>query len=171
MTKHPQAPTFIYGTAWKEDRTAQLVTLALRAGFRAFDTANQRKHYFEAAVGEALRDALAGGTISRSKLFLQTKFTYRDGQDHRLPYDPAARPAEQVTQSLASSLEHLHTHRVDSFLLHGPFSHLHWTDTDSEVWQAMLKEREAGRTRLIGVSNVGLRHLEELSAARTELPA
>jgi diketogulonate reductase-like aldo/keto reductase len=171
MARNPKAPTFIYGTAWKEDRTAQLVTLALRAGFRAFDTANQRKHYFEAAMGEALAEAVTSGTISRNELFLQTKFTYRDGQDHRLPYDPAARPAEQVAQSLTSSLEHLHTDHLESFLLHGPSSHLHWTETDSEVWAAMLRERERGRTRLLGVSNVSLRHLEQMEAAHKELPA
>src|SRR3954467_7962915 len=171
MARTPKAPTFIYGTAWKEDRTAQLVTLALRAGFRAFDTANQRKHYFEAAMGNALAEAVAGGTLVRDELFLQTKFTYRDGQDHRLPYDPAARPAEQVAQSLASSLEHLHTDHVDSFLLHGPSSHLQWTDTDSEVWEAMLKDREHGRTRLLGVSNVSLGHLEQLSSSHKESPA
>src|SRR5437763_16246922 len=146
MTKTPLVPSFIYGTAWKEDRTAQLVTLALRAGFRAFDTANQRKHYFEAAMGDALVEAISGGDISRGELFLQTKFTYRDGQDHRLPYDPAARPAEQVPQSLANSLEHLHTDHVESFLLHGPSSHLEWSGTDSEVWQAMIQEREQSRT-------------------------
>jgi diketogulonate reductase-like aldo/keto reductase len=39
-------PRFIYGTAWKEDRTESLVRLALENGFRAIDTANQRKHYF-----------------------------------------------------------------------------------------------------------------------------
>jgi len=44
-------PTFIYGTAWKEDRTAGLTELAIRAGFRAIDTANQRRHYFEVGVG------------------------------------------------------------------------------------------------------------------------
>ena len=48
-------PAVMYGTAWKEDRTAALTCLALEAGFRAIDTANQRKHYFEAGVGEALR--------------------------------------------------------------------------------------------------------------------
>lgn len=171
MTRAPHNPTFIYGTAWKEDRTAQLVTLALRAGLRAFDTANQRKHYFEAAMGDALAEAVTGGILSRNELFLQTKFTYREGQDHRLPYDPAARPAAQVAQSLASSLEHLRTDHVESFLLHGPSSHLQWTETDSEVWQAMLKEREHGRTRVIGVSNVSLLHLEQMEAAHKELPA
>jgi diketogulonate reductase-like aldo/keto reductase len=164
-------PDFIYGTAWKEDRTAQLVSLALRAGFRAFDTANQRKHYFEAAVGDALADAYRDGTIARSELFLQTKFTYRDGQDHRLPYDPKAPAAEQVAQSLASSLEHLHTDYVDSFLLHGPSSHLHWTETDSEVWDAMLKELKAGRALSIGVSNVSVDHLQEMTRRHKDLPA
>ena len=171
MADSPQAPTFIYGTAWKEDRTAQLVSLALRSGFRAFDTANQRKHYFEAALGDSLADAIAGGAISRNELFLQTKFTYRDGQDHRLPYDPAAPPAIQVAQSLANSLEHLHTDHVESFLLHGPSSHLEWSGTDSEVWQAMIQEREQGRTRVVGVSNVSIRHLEQMEAAHKELPA
>src|SRR4051812_19408910 len=171
MADSPQAPTFIYGTAWKEDRTAQLVSLALRSGFRAFDTANQRKHYFEAALGDSLADAIADGAISRNELFLQTKFTYRDGQDHRLPYDPAAPPAIQVAQSLASSLEHLHTDHVESFLLHGPSSHLEWSGTDSEAWQAMIKERDQGRTRLVGVSNVSIHHLEQMEAAHKELPA
>jgi diketogulonate reductase-like aldo/keto reductase len=164
-------PSFIYGTAWKEDRTAQLVSLALRAGFRAFDTANQRKHYFEAAVGDALAETYTEGNLTRGELFLQTKFTSRDGQDHRLPYDPAARPTLQVAQSLASSLEHLHTDHVDSFLLHGPSSHLHWRETDSEVWQAMIDEREQGRTRSVGVSNVSLSHLEEMAARKLELPS
>jgi diketogulonate reductase-like aldo/keto reductase len=83
-------PNFLYGTAWKEDRTAALTTLALRSGFRAIDTANQRRHYFEAGVGQGLADAYREGFVTRADLFLQTKFTYQAGQDHRLPYDPAA---------------------------------------------------------------------------------
>ncbi|MGB9492566.1 MAG: hypothetical protein WCA92_19040, partial [Terriglobales bacterium] len=39
----PRVPGFLYGTAWKEDRTASLVEAALRAGFRGIDTANQRR--------------------------------------------------------------------------------------------------------------------------------
>jgi diketogulonate reductase-like aldo/keto reductase len=152
------APSLIYGTAWKEERTAALTELALRAGFRAIDTANQRRHYFEAGVGQAL----AASKIPRAEVFLQTKFTYRAGQDHRLPYDPAAPLSTQVAQSLASSLEHLGTDYVDSFLLHGPASSQLWTSHDSEVWTAMRKERDAGRTRSIGVSNVTLRQLQQM---------
>jgi len=165
------APPFIYGTAWKEDRTAALVEMALRAGFRAIDTANQRKHYFEAGVGEGLASSYRAGIVSRQDLFLQTKFTYQRGQDHRLPYDPSASLAVQVSQSLASSLEHLGTDYVDSFVLHGPASGYGWTEADSEVWEAMRKERGAGHTRVLGVSNVSLQHLAEMDTAGLELPS
>jgi diketogulonate reductase-like aldo/keto reductase len=161
---------FFYGTAWKEGRTAGLVELALRNGFRAIDTANQRRHYFEAGVGEGLDAAYRAGLVTRADLFLQTKFTYARGQDHRLPYDPSASLATQVAQSLASSLEHLKTDYVDSFVLHGPASNYGWTEADSEVWDAMRKERDTGRARWLGVSNVALDHLEGMERLAAELP-
>jgi diketogulonate reductase-like aldo/keto reductase len=164
-------PTFLYGTAWKEDRTSTLVELALRAGFRAIDTANQRRHYFEAGVGEALAASYREGLVTRADLFLQTKFTYRPGQDHRLPYDPSAKFSVQVAQSMASSLEHLNTDYVDSYVLHGPASNYGWSEVDAEVWEAMKKERDAGRARLLGVSNVSLHHLEQMVAHHKEAPA
>jgi len=164
-------PDFLYGTAWKEERTPRLVELALRAGFRGIDTANQRRHYFEAGVGQGLGAAYRAGVVTRTDLFLQTKFTYRTGQDHRLPYDPAANLSVQVTQSMASSLEHLGTDYVDSYVLHGPSSNYDWSDADAEVWEAMRKERDAGRTRLLGVSNVSLRQLVRMAAAHSEVPA
>ncbi len=163
-------PTFLYGTAWKEDRTAALTELAIRCGFRAIDTANQRRHYFEAAVGEGLAASYRAGIVTRDDLFLQTKFTYRAGQDHRLPYDPDASLSKQVEQSLSSSLEHLGTDHVDSFVLHGPASSYGWSPADQEVWEAMLRERDSGRSRLLGVSNVGLHHLEQMAASGAELP-
>jgi diketogulonate reductase-like aldo/keto reductase len=165
-----QVPDFLYGTAWKEDRTPALTELALRMGFRGIDTANQRRHYFEAGVGQGLAAAYRAGVVTRAALFLQTKFTSQPGQDHRLPYDPSADLSTQVAQSLAGSLEHLGTDYVDSYVLHGPASGYGWTDDDSEVWAAMVKEREAARTRFIGVSNVSLGHLQEMAAAHAEAP-
>jgi diketogulonate reductase-like aldo/keto reductase len=140
-------------------------------GFRGIDTANQRRHYFEAGVGEGLSAAYRAGIVTRADLFLQTKFTYRGGQDHRLPYDPEADLSTQVAQSMASSLEHLGTDHVDSYVLHGPASGHGWTDDDTEVWAAMAKERDVRRTRLLGVSNVSLRHLEQMTASGAEPPA
>ncbi len=164
-------PDFLYGTAWKEERTAALTELAIRVGFRAIDTANQRKHYFEAGAGEGLAAAYRAGVVTRADLFLQTKFTYQEGQDDRLPYDPSANLSTQVAQSMASSLEHLGTDHVDSYVLHGPSSRYNWTEDDAEVWEAMVRERDAGRTRLLGVSNIRLGQLEQMAAIRAETPA
>lgn len=165
------APDFLYGTAWKEERTAALTEMALRAGFRGIDTANQRRHYFEEGVGHGLAHAYRAGIVTRGDLFLQTKFTYQPGQDHRLPYDPAAPLATQVAQSLASSLAHLGTDHVDSFVLHGPASGREWTGFDAEVWEAMARERAAGRTRLIGVSNITPHQLEQMTDHHGDVPA
>ena len=164
-------PDFLYGTAWKAERTAALVELAVRTGFRGIDTANQRRHYFEAGVGQGLAAVYRAGVVTRGDLFLQTKFTYRPGQDDRLPYDPAASLSIQIAQSMASSLEHLGTDYVDSYVLHGPSSGYGWANADAEVWEAMRKERDAGRTRLLGVSNISLRHLEQMAEVHSELPA
>ncbi len=164
-------PEFIYGTAWKEERTAGLTELALRMGFRGIDTANQRRHYFEAGVGQGLAAAYASGGVKRADLFLQTKFTYRPGQDQRLPYDPQASLSVQVAQSMASSLEHLGTDYLDSYVLHGPASGYGWSAADAEVWEAMTKERDARRARYLGVSNVSLRHLEQMVGSGIEAPA
>lgn len=159
-----QMPTMIYGTAWKEARTAELVAAALEAGFRGIDTANQRKHYHEAGVGEALTAMLDTGALLREDLFLQTKFTYEHGQDHRLPYDPEAPIADQVEQSFESSLEHLGVEHVDSLVLHGPWSRAGLSDQDREAWGAMEDLHQEGRARLIGISNVAASQLEALHA-------
>jgi diketogulonate reductase-like aldo/keto reductase len=153
-----EVPFFLYGTAWKEERTEALTRLALDAGFVGIDTANQRKHYFEAAVGAAL----TGGKRARGELFLQTKFTYRGGQDQRLPYDPAAPLEQQVAQSFESSLTHLGTDVIDSYLLHGPSSRSGITRDDWEVWRAMERLHASGRVKYLGVSNVSLSQLRAL---------
>jgi diketogulonate reductase-like aldo/keto reductase len=155
-------PRFLYGTAWKEDRTEPLTGLALRQGFRGIDTANQRRHYDEAAVGRAVTSATAGGTVDRAGLFLQTKFTFRRGQDHRLPYDPGAPVATQVAQSFESSLDHLGTGVIDSYLLHGPTQSAGLADADWEAWRAMETIHQSGRARLLGVSNVNAEQLKQL---------
>jgi diketogulonate reductase-like aldo/keto reductase len=155
-------PSFMYGTAWKEAETRRLVGLAIRVGFRAIDTANQRKHYFEAAVGEGLADAYASGLVHREELFLQTKFTYLRGQDERLPYDPRAPLSEQLAQSFESSLEHLGTDYLDSYVLHGPSSGRGLEDADWEVWKAMERLVIDERVRVLGISNVHVDQLREL---------
>jgi diketogulonate reductase-like aldo/keto reductase len=164
-------PRFLYGTAWKEERTEELAGLALGAGFRGIDTANQRRHYVEAGVGAAAAAAEQRGAVAREDLFLQTKFTSVGGQDHRLPYDPQADATTQVRQSFASSLQHLRTTYVDSYVLHGPSSARGLTGADWEVWKAMEELHRAQKARLIGISNVSLEQLVTLCEGSAVKPA
>src|SRR5208282_4332042 len=140
----------------------RLTELALRAGFRGIDTANQRRHYHEAAVGHAIEAALQSGLVTRDDLFLQTKFTFRRGQDDRLPYDPEAPIPAQVEQSFASSLDHLGTQVIDSYLLHGPRQSVGLVSADWEAWRALEAIHDSGRARLLGVSNITIEQLERL---------
>ena len=167
----PPLPRFLYGTAWKEDQTRALVELAISQGFRGIDTANQRRHYNEAAVGEALAAAIRGGLVIRNELFLQTKFTFRAGQDHRLPYDPRAPIAAQVEQSFASSLEHLQVDHIDSYVLHGPSQRVDLGHDDWEAWRAMEQIQQRGAVGRLGISNVSIRQLEELCGKSRVQPA
>ena len=131
-------PRMLYGTAWKADRTADLVAAAIRAGFRGIDTACQPRHYKEKGVGDAIAAVAASEdppSLTREDMFLQTKYTPIRGQDpDNVPYDPAAAIPVQVAQSFAVSQANLQTDYVDSLVLHSPFeSH----DDTMLAWRAM----------------------------------
>ncbi|HXK30990.1 MAG TPA: aldo/keto reductase [Candidatus Binatia bacterium] len=158
---HVPLPSFMYGTAWKKEATTQLVQLAVASGFTAIDTANQLIHYQEALVGEALR-ALAKKGIKRDALFLQTKFTSVDGQGGQTPYDASADLATQARQSFDSSLTHLDTEYIDSYVLHAPISRRGLGEADWDVWAAMEGLYQSGKTTLIGISNVAAGQLTQL---------
>jgi hypothetical protein len=65
-----KTPRLVYGTAWKKDKTADLVYSALKAGFRGIDTAAQPRHYQESLVGDGIRRAIKEGIIKREDLFV-----------------------------------------------------------------------------------------------------
>ncbi len=165
-----EVPRLLYGTAWKEDQTERLTQLALRQGFRGIDTANQRRHYDEAAVGRGIAAAIESGLVSRDDLFLQTKFTFLASQDQRLPYEKNAPVATQVAQSFASSLAHLGTDRIDSYVLHGPSQRNGPAAADWAAWRAMEAIYDRGRVRFLGISNVGLDQLQQLCREARVLP-
>jgi diketogulonate reductase-like aldo/keto reductase len=162
-------PPFMYGTAWKKEATTALVVQAVQTGFRAIDTANQLIHYDEARVGDALLQ-LAGLGVTRDQLFLQTKFTPVNGQDHRTPYDVKADLTTQVRQSFQSSLAHLRTDYLDSYVLHGPHYRRGLGAEDWEVWAAMEQLYDSQQTKLIGVSNVSAEQLALLCERATHKP-
>lgn len=143
-------PRIIYGTAWKKDRTADLVVKAIQTGFRGIDTACQPKHYNEPLVGTALQRLKDHG-IERKALFLQTKFTPLSGQDPRqVPYDKNSPVELQVAQSFEASTKNLQTEYVDSLVLHSPMAPHALL---MKVWNAMEKIQKTGGARQLGISN------------------
>ncbi|MEY4543806.1 MAG: hypothetical protein RL685_1 [Pseudomonadota bacterium] len=161
-------PRLLYGTAWKKERTADLVAVALELGFRGLDTACQPKHYDEPGVGAGVARALAGG-LRREQLYLQTKFTPLSGQDpKRVPYDVKASLSEQVRQSCEASLGNLRTTYLDALVLHSPLSPL---ERLLEVWRALERLVEQGLVRELGLSNCyELRQFEALFGAARVKP-
>jgi diketogulonate reductase-like aldo/keto reductase len=144
------SPRILYGTAWKKQRTEELVSQAIACGFRGIDTACQPKHYYEAGVGAAVAASMRSG-VERSQLYLQTKFTSLGGQDPKqVPYDRDAPLAEQVAQSIEVSLRNLQTHYLDCLVLHSPMRNMRDTE---EVWQAMQASFASGTVRQLGISN------------------
>jgi diketogulonate reductase-like aldo/keto reductase len=143
-------PPLIYGTAWKKERTADLVERAVVYGFLGIDTACQPKHYHEMGVGQALESLKRRG-VTRESLFLQTKFTPLSGQDPlRIPYNPAASITEQVHQSCTVSLGNLGTDYLDALLLHSPLPTHNQT---MEAWGALEQLHQQGIIRRLGISN------------------
>lgn len=164
-------PKLVYGTAWKKDRTTDLVYQALKQGFRGVDTAAQPRHYQEKLVGDGIRKAIGEGFVSREDLYvslpkfenvlqltwkIQTKFTPLSGQDQNdMPYSISQSIPERVHSSIASSLSNLKTSSnaedsyIDCLVLHSPMPKLSETHL---VWKT-LSEYVPSRIRALGISN------------------
>jgi diketogulonate reductase-like aldo/keto reductase len=152
----------LYGTAWKEANTARLVFEAIKAGFRGIDTAAMTKHYNEAGCGDGIRRAIREGLVTRSDLYIQTKFSPSDDAFA----DKARYPdiAAQVRASVAQSLERLRASDVasdtylDCVVLHSPYTH--HADTIA-AWRA-LSLFVPSQVRSLGISNISHYELRAL---------
>ncbi|PVI05553.1 aldo-keto reductase-like protein [Periconia macrospinosa] len=168
-------PAFIYGTAWKKERTAELVKLAIQSGFREVDTAAQPRHYQEHLVGDALRDVYAESLVTREKMYLQTKYTTPAGQDPKnMPYDASAPLEDQIRTSVASSLKNLRPAQdseedsyIDCLLLHSP---LQTVEQTLQAW-AILESYVPKKIRSLGISNVSLPVLKAIHENSSIKPA
>ncbi|MGZ4608922.1 MAG: aldo/keto reductase [Actinomycetes bacterium] len=137
-----QIPLLGFGT-WRlsGDEARVSVGWALEAGYRHLDTATAYGN--EAEVGAAVRES----GLSRDDVFVTTK----------LPAENAGRERETLEQSLRD----LGTGHVDLWLVHWP---PHGTAAP-EVWQELVRARDDGLTRAIGVSNYSLTQIDELTDA------
>jgi len=122
-----------------DSETEQAVSTALEAGYRLIDTAAAYGN--EQAVGRAI----AASGVPRSELFVTTKLA-TDDQGFQSSQD-----------AMKASLERLGLDYVDLYLIHWPAG-----DASQYVnsWGGLMKRREDGDTRSIGVANF---HAEQLS--------
>lgn len=127
-------PAFGLGTFRLQDQVViDSVSTALELGYRAIDTAQIYEN--EAAVGQAI----AASGVKREELFITTKIWIANlGKDQLIP-------------SLQESLKKLQTSYVDLTLIHWPSPNDEISVAESMA--ALVKAKELGLTRQIGISN------------------
>ena len=132
--------------AGKETRKA--VSAALESGYRLIDTA--KLYGNERDVGAAVRES----GIPRDEIFVTTKLWNSD------------QGFESALRAFEGSRRELGLEYVDLYLVHWPVPQLR-----NESWKALVKIREQGLARSIGVSNYTIPHLEELLRATPVPPS
>ncbi|TFK51964.1 Aldo/keto reductase [Heliocybe sulcata] len=125
----------------------------LHAGFRHIDSALYYEN--EPQVGTAIK---ASG-IPRDQIFVTTKILAPPAND------PSG---EKLWDLLNEAVRRFGLDYVDLFLIHTPTS---GPEARLKMWKALEMLKKSGKTRAIGVSNFGVKHLEELAAASSTKPA
>ena len=131
-------------------QTEQVVTTALEAGYRHFDTATFYGNESE------LGAALAKSGIPRDELFVTTKLWNAD----QGPDKPFA--------AIDRSLDNLGLGHVDLYLIHWPVPS---ADLYVDTWRALESIKDSGKATSIGVSNFRIQDLQRLATKTTMTPA
>jgi len=74
----------------------------------------------------------------------------------------------RTLRGVDESLEKFGLDYIDLFLIHDPMS---GTERRLETYKALQDCRKAGKIRTVGVSNYGVKHLEEIKTAGHEMPS
>ncbi|MCJ1383893.1 hypothetical protein MMC17_007007 [Xylographa soralifera] len=171
-------PRFVYGTAFKGDRSTLLVEQALRIGYVGIDTASVTKNYQEKLVADGVRNVLAEQKLEREDLYVQTKFTpWVEGKDPAyFPYDTKADVRTQIHTSISSSFKNfdmttidgaLRPVYIDNMTLHDPFPRMQDT---LAAWR-VLETCVPHQINTLGISNVDLATLKQIYDAVKVKPA
>jgi len=130
--------------------TKDSVLEAFKAGYRHVDSAQAYRN--EAAVGAAVRES----GLSRADVFITTKIV---SKNHGY---------ESTLKGVDDSLARFGLDYIDLFLIHDPFS---GAERRIATYKALQEAKQAGKIRDVGVSNFGLKHLEEIRNAGFDMPS
>ncbi|MBB4710474.1 diketogulonate reductase-like aldo/keto reductase [Streptomyces luteogriseus] len=133
-----------------DDEAQQAVLSALEAGYRLIDTATNYRN--ERGVGRGV----ASGVVPRDEIVVTTKLP---GRHHGY---------EETLASFEESRARLGLEYVDLYLIHWPLPRV---DRYVDSWKAMIKLREEGLVRSIGVSNFTAGNIERLEKETGVLPS
>src|SRR5579862_7318875 len=167
-------PALGFGTLIPDPtETRNATRTALEAGFRHFDCAERYRN--EDQVGEAIREAIQVGTLTRRSLFITTKLW---NNNHR---------PERVEPAFESSRKRLRLDYIDLYLIHTPFAFQPGDDQDPrdqngeviydkgislmDTWRAMENLVDGGKCKAIGLSDVSLDQLQEIFKPASIKPA
>ncbi|KAA1476615.1 Aldo/keto reductase [Dentipellis sp. KUC8613] len=135
---------------WLNRDAKRTIPLALAAGYRHIDSAQSYGN--EAEVGKGVR---ASG-VPRSEVFVTSKIM---NPNHGY---------ESTLRGVEASIRRFGFDYLDLFLIHDPMS---GSKRRLDTYRALLELRDKGKLKSVGVSNYGIRHLEEIQKAGMELPA
>ena len=140
-------PLLGFGTWQISNREApQAIAHALQAGYRHIDTATA--YHNESGIGKAL----AASTVARESVFVTTK----------LPPGHAGRERRTLEEGLSK----LGVDYVDLWLVHWPPN----GRSAPRVWEQLVRARQDGLAKAVGVSNYSLAQIDELTEATGATP-
>ena len=140
-----------------DDQAVPVITEALNAGYRSIDTASAYEN--ESGTGDALRkafDTSSPAPLTRGQIFITTKLW---NADHGF---------DQALKAMDASLKRLKLDYVDLYLIHWP---LPMRNQYLDTWRALIRLREEGKAKSIGVSNFNIDHLQRIIGETGVVPS
>lgn len=147
------------------ENMANIAIEAFKIGFRLIDTADDYRG--ETGLGLALSRLHDATGLKREDVFIQTKISQDNAHgDEPLEgiwfnklskYQNRHTVEEVVMDKVNTSLRELKSEYIDSLLIHYPFPGFY-----EEIWEVMIKLKNSGKVRYIGVSNFHTYHIEKL---------